>query len=57
MQLKGGRVMDDRGIRLEEEGCQMIGEIKWIPYHDTIAHVIVVSIVILLSTFNNNDKC
>ena len=27
---KGGRVMNDRGIRLEEEGCRMIGETRWI---------------------------
>ena len=29
----GGRVMDDGGIRLEEEGCRMTGETRWIIYH------------------------
>ena len=40
---KGLRILDVGGIRLEEEGCRLTGEIRWILYHSTIMCVITVS--------------
>ena len=44
---KGGRVLDVRGIRLEEEGRWLTGETKLILYHSTILYLVYVIMIML----------
>ena len=54
--------MDDRGIRLEEEGCQMTRETRWNVYHVLppiliLLFVIINDIMICLIVTDDDIEC